>query len=240
MNRSTFFAEIRPAFGALNTAQVEGMEALLDAGAGLPLHHMANILAQVRRETGGYMSPIKETVMPHHKNKNPSDAEVIRRLDNAFAAGKLKWVKTPYWRDGWFGRGQIQLTHRANYLKFGITNPENAMHLAVSAKVAVRGMVEGMFTRRKLADYDFPAAIDAPPAQNPRRIVNGQDGSDREIARFHRDFANALAAAGWSVSPPKPPVSAPKPPAAPTPAPASTGTLARLWAALVAWRGKKG
>lgn len=197
MNRETFFNAIRPAFGSLNVRQVEGMNALLDAGQHLPLHHMANVLAQVRRETGGYMFPIKETVMPSHKEKNPPDAEVIRRLDRAFAAGKLKWVKAPYWQDGWFGRGQIQLTHRANYLKFGITNPENAMQPEVSAKVAVRGMAEGLFTGRRLADYDFPAALDAPPKLNPRRIVNGQDGSDAEVAGFHRQFAAALENAGW-------------------------------------------
>ncbi len=198
MKRETFFASIRPAFGgSLSVAQVDGMSSLLDEGAGLPLHHMANVLAQVRRETGGYMSPIKETVLPHHRNKLPSDAEVIRRLDRAFAAGQLTWVKTPYWREGWFGRGQIQLTHQANYAKFGITDPSVALRPEVSAMIAVRGMAEGMFTGRKLADYKFPAAIDAPPAQNPRRIVNGQDGSDQEVARFHRQFAGALVAAGW-------------------------------------------
>lgn len=198
MNREAFFDAVRPAFGGTLTAkQVDGMNSLLDEGAGLPLHHMANVLAQVRRETGGYMSPIKETVMPHHKNKLPSDAEVIRRLDQAFAAGKLKWVKTPYWREGWFGRGQIQLTHQKNYAKFGITDPAAAMQPKVSAMIAVRGMRDGMFTGKKLADYSFPAALDAPPARNPRRIVNGQDGSDAEVARHHREFAAALTAADW-------------------------------------------
>jgi predicted chitinase len=230
MNRETFFNAIRPAFGSLNVKQIEGMEALLDAGRDLPLHHMANVLAQVRRETGGYMSPIKETVMPHHKNKNPTDAEVIRRLDRAFAAGKLKWVKTPYWRDGWFGRGQIQLTHRANYAKFGISNPADAMLPHISAHIAVAGMAGGMFTGRKLADYAFPAALDAPPANNPRRIVNGQDGSDREVARHHREFAAALNAAGWKPAPQRPAT----PPVAATPAQPATGLLTRILAALVA------
>lgn len=204
MNRTAFFAGIRPAFGGrMNEAQVAGINALLDAGAGLPLHHMAHVLAHVRRETGGHMSPIKETVMPHHKDKNPSDAEVIRRLDRAFAAGKLKWVKAPYWRDGWFGRGPIQITHRANYAKFGITNPADALRPHIGAHIAILGMRDGMFTGRKLADYKFPDALDAPPSLNPRRIVNGPDGSDAEVARFHRQFAAALEMAGWSVhSPP--------------------------------------
>jgi hypothetical protein len=184
--------------------QADGIDALLNEGRaqGLPLHHMANVLAQVYRETGGGMYPIKETVMPSHRDKNPTDAEVIRRLDRAFAEGKLPHVREPYWRDGWFGRGQIQITHRANYAKFGISDPADALRLHISARIAVVGMRDGMFTGRKLADYQFPEALDLPPAQNPRRIVNGRDGSDAEVARWHRAFAGALTAFGWGVAAP--------------------------------------
>ena len=195
MNRAAFFDAIRPHI-KLDQFAVDGIEALLDAGRDLPLHHMANVLANVRRETGGLMGPIKETVMASHKNRNPSDAEVIRRLDRAFAAGNLTWVKTPYWRDGYFGRGQIQTTHRANYDKFGVTK-DQALDPAISARIAVQGMSKGMFTGRKLSDYTFPADLDEPPKNNPRRIVNGQDGSDREVAASHRMFADALKKAGW-------------------------------------------
>jgi hypothetical protein len=207
MKPEAFFAAIRPAFhGKLSQRQVDGMTALLEAGRDLPLHHMANVLAQVRRETGGGMAPIKETVMPSHKDQNPTDATVIARLDKAFAAGKLKWVKVPYWRDGWFGRGQIQITHKSNYLKFGVTKPEDALKPAVSARIAVTGMRDGMFTGRKLADFRFPDDLFLPPVHNPRRIVNGKDGSDAEVARFHMAFAEALEAAGWgkaTTTPPK-------------------------------------
>lgn len=199
MNPATFFAAIRPAFGnRLSQPQVDGMQAILEAAAKVTdAHHVAHILAHVRRETGGYMSPIKETVYASHKNKNPSDATVIQRLEKAWARGQLPWVKTPYWRDGWFGRGQIQLTHRANYSKFGISDPSDAMKPHISAHIAVRGMVDGLFTGKKLSDYSFPAALDAPPKVNPRRIVNGQDGSDAEVAKFHRQFHAALVKAGW-------------------------------------------
>lgn len=203
MIRAKFFDAIRPAFsGKLDQDQVNGMNALFDAGQDLPLHHMANVLAQVRRETGGIMGPIKETVMASHKNRNPSDADVVKRLEKAFAAGKLPWVKTPYWRGvpSWFGRGQIQITHRANYAKFGITAPDDALKLHISAHVAVTGMRDGLFTGRKLGDYRFPQALSSPPAMNPRRIVNGQDGSDAQVARYHRQFAAALEAAHWGVS----------------------------------------
>lgn len=198
MNRTQFFEAIRPAFrSTLSQEQVDGMNALLDAGRGLPLHHMANVLAQVRRETGGLMAPIKETVAAHHKNKNPSDSEVIRRLNVAYKAGKLPWVKSPYWLEGWFGRGFIQITHKANYDRMGVTK-ESALLPSVAARLTVQGMRDGTFTGRKLRDYNFPNDLEAPPSRNPRRIVNGQDGSDAEVAKFHRQFAAALETAGWS------------------------------------------
>lgn len=230
MNNAAFFAAIRPAFGQrLSQPQVEGMEAILDACRRYGVtktHHVAHALAEVRRETGGYMSPIKETVMPYHKDKNPSDAEVIRRLDRAWAAGKLGSVKKPYWRTGEFGRGQIQLTHADNRLKFGITDPDDLLKLDVSARVAVVGLRDGVFRGKKLADYDFPAALDAPPNSNPRRIVNGKDGSDAEVAKFHRQFYAALVKAGWDedAAAPAKPVAKPKP--APKPAPAAPKTKA--------------
>jgi hypothetical protein len=196
VNRTAFYAAIKPEFGGkLSQRQVDGMNAILDAAKGLPMHYQAHVLAHVKRETGGGMYPIKETVMPHHKDQNPSDAEVIRRLDVAFAKGQLKGVKSPYWRLGAFGRAQIQITHDKNYAKFGIKNYADALKLDVSARIAVEGMSKGMFTGRKLSDYDFPSALDAPPDKNPRRIVNGKDGSDAEVAKSHRQFYEALKAA---------------------------------------------
>lgn len=225
IDRQEFFAALRPMFGGkLSQTQVEGIDAILQAGGDLPPHHLAHCLAHVRRETGGGMYPIKETVMPSHKDKNPSDAEVIRRLDAAFARGQLPWVKTPYWRGGAFGRGQIQVTHADNYAKFGISNYADALKLDVSARVVVEGMSQGKFTGRKLSDYDFPAALDAPPARNPRRIVNGKDGSDAEVARYHRQFYEAIMAAQKSE-----PVSKPVAPLAPKPVTKSP------WAALLAF-----
>ena len=177
MNHAIFFNSVRSsAFnGKLIQPQVDGMEAILAEAKkeGLSAHRTANILAQVKRETGGYMSPIKETVMPYHEDKNPSDAAVKRRLDTAWAAGKLGNVKSPYWRDGWFGRGQIQISHKDNYDKVGqfigvdlVGNPDLALDLPTSAKIAVVGMKHGLFTGKKLSDYRFPDALDASVSKN--------------------------------------------------------------------------
>lgn len=212
MNEAAFFTAIRPAFGhRLSGPQVRGIEEILEAARHYGVsdaHHVAHILAHVRRETGGYMSPIKETVMPWHKDKEPSDATVIKRLDKAWADGNLPHVKKPYWRDGRFGRGPIQITHRAGYEKLGkpigvdlVKNPALALDPAIGARIAVVGMRDGLFTGKKLADYNFPDALDAPPKANPRRIVNGADGSDAEVARYHRQFHAALIKAGWQDAP---------------------------------------
>jgi predicted chitinase len=261
MDRAKFFAGLRSrdsgVFGtSLSQAQVDGIEAILDACTRRNVtdpHHVSNVLAQVYHETGGHRLGIKETVMPGHKDKNPSDATVIARLEAAWKAGKLPWVKTPYWRDGAFGRGPIMLTHWANYDKFakrlGVPlrqKPELALDPKIGADIAVVGMSEGMFTGRKLSDYQFPAALDAIPASNPRRIVNGQDGTDVTVAGYHRAFHRALIAAGYQASPPAPgaqPAPAPEPPIAqptsplaePAVQPAPPPTQAEgLWAAVLA------
>lgn len=234
MNRTVFYDRVRTALfgGSLSQPQVDGLTAILDAAARCGVsdpHHVANILAQVHHETGGNMLGVKETVYASHKDKNPSDATVIARLDAAFAKGQLPWVKTPYWRKGWFGRGPVQITHEANYLKFekrlGVpltANPSLALDPKIGADIAVVGMAEGLFTGKKLADYGFPAALDAPPKSNPRRIINGVDGTDATVAKAHRAFHAGLVAAGWSADKPLDPViTAPPPIPEPTnPAPA--------------------
>ena len=214
-NSKVFFDSIRKSVfgGRMNQGQVEGIQSLLDSAIRNKVtnpHHVANILAQVTRETGKIMLPIKETVYASSKDKNPSDATVIKRLDTAFAKGQLKGVKTPYWRNGGFGRGQIQLSHLTpggNYDKFGkllklplMTNPSLALDPVVSADVAVIGMRDGIFRTKKLADYNFPKDLDNPQATNPRRIVNGNDGSDAEVAKYHRAYYAALVEACWNES----------------------------------------
>ena len=204
MNRVKFFNALRTSssvlFGSsLTTPQVMGVDDLLDAGKDLPLHHMANVLANVHHETGGGMYPVKETVLPNHNDRLPSDAEVKRRLEAAWSSGRLRQVgvRTPYWRGGAFGRGQIQITHDKNYRKFGITNYSDALKRDVSARIAVKGMRDGMFTGKKLSDYDFPSALNNPPRTNPRRIVNGPDGNDDKVRAMHVAFVWALEAGGW-------------------------------------------
>lgn len=258
MDRAKFFASLRArasgVFGtSLSQAQVDGTEAILDScrrNRIANIHHVANVLAQVAHETGGYMLPIKETVYASHKNKNPSDATVIARLDRAYAKGQLPWVKTPYWRDGFFGRGPIMITHRDNYAKLGrrlnvglAGNPDLALDPRIGADIAVIGMSEGLFTGKKLSDYDFPKALRASWQHNPRRIVNGKDGTDTKVAGYHRAFFDALEAGGWQPDPAPIPTPKPETPdaldrdpvARPDPEPRKGNWLSSLVSALVSF-----
>lgn len=216
MNHQKLFSALRSkssgAFGtSLTQPQVDGVNAILDSAKRnnvTNIHHVANVLAQVYHETGGYMLGVKETVYPSSKDKNPSDATVIARLDKAFRDGKLKGVKTPYWRDGAFGRGPIQLTHWENYEKFGRKlgiplrqKPELALDPKHGADIAVIGMRDGMFRNRKLSDYNFPNDLHNPQATNPRRIVNGNDGTDAKVRGYHLAFYAALKDAGYDSRP---------------------------------------
>lgn len=231
MDRTNFFDNLRTPTsmfgGKLTQPQVDGINSILDACEKYNVtnpHHIAHVLAHVYHETGKYMSPIKETVYRSSTNKNPTDAIVIKRLNTAYAKGQLSWVSSPYWKDGWFGRGQIQITHKNNYEKMGkkigvnlVSNPSLALEIENSAAIAVLGMRDGEFTGKKLSDYEYPRALDADWQSHPRRIVNGKDGTDVNIKLYHLSFYNALIDAGYKVAqkptvtvePPKPTPSAP-------------------------------
>jgi hypothetical protein len=141
MNRAVFFDAIRPLFGGLSTDQVRGLEILLAAVDGLPVRHQAYVLATAYHETAATMQPVRETLAK-------TDAEAARRLERAWKAGKLSWVKTPYWRADngkyWIGRGYVQLTHKVNYERAGkrmgvdlVADPSAAMSPMLAARVIV-------------------------------------------------------------------------------------------------------
>ena len=96
MNREAFYASLRArgsgVFGtSLTQGQVDGLEAILAACDGLPVTHAAYVLATAYHETARTMQPVRETLAS-------TDDQAIARLDKAFASGRLKSVKNPYWR----------------------------------------------------------------------------------------------------------------------------------------------
>ena len=187
-----FWNIVRADLGRLNQGQVDGIEAILRSAWNQPVEFQAYILATAWHETARTMQPVRETLAK-------TDASAVNILERAWAAGKLPTVRTPYWRfdqEGktWLGRGYVQLTHKANYIKASqalnidlLTDPNRAMVADTAGAILVRGCVEGWFTGKKLGDYLPGDYI------NARRVVNGdvrQHGA--MIAKTAGTFAKAL------------------------------------------------
>jgi putative chitinase len=195
------YARRAPFGGGLSTAQKAGCKRLLAtcrAERVIDLRQQAYVLASVFHETGGRMQPVREGVAAN-------DTQAIARLDKAWAAGRLGKVSKPYWREGWFGRGDIQITHRDNYAKLGLAigvdlvkRRELALDPKVSARVAVIGMRDGLFRSsndgrpERLSRY-FGA--DRAHAIAARAIVNGGGDKAKLIAQHYAAFLAALEAA---------------------------------------------
>ena len=199
MNRSAFYAALRKTWGGFSHPQVRGFERYLDRIAqtpALPINHSAYVLATVWHETGTRMQPVRETFAS-------TDDQAVARLNAAWNAGRLSWVKTPYWqRDArgrsWYGRGDVQITHAQNYENLGTRlgiplarSPDLALDPQVAMEIAWVGMTEGLFTGKRLADY---LTADKTEYVSARRIVNGVDRAKR-IAGEARLFESALRAA---------------------------------------------
>lgn len=98
--------------------------------------------------------------------------------------GGEKYLKSkPYWP--YVGRGYVQLTWDYNYRKYGIeAHPERALEPELAAHILIDGMVNGVFTGRKLSRY-FSSSVEDPI--NARRIVNGIDRAEK-IADYYLSF----------------------------------------------------
>jgi putative chitinase len=168
INRKYFFDRVRHSLfgGRLEMWQVDGLTRIIDyrenAWPNMPDAELAYLLATVKHETAHTMQPISER-------------------------GGLTYLKAkPYYPA--YGRGLIQITWPVNYTKFGVKNYDDALGWPKALDIAFRGMIFGMFTGKKLADY-----IDSswPDFVGARRIINGIDKA-KLIAGYAEAFLDAL------------------------------------------------
>ncbi len=186
MNIDTFFTEFRAHFGVLTQQQVDGLNALLTAMAqdntstltqAIQTQHLAYEFATIFHETAHTMQPIEEYGKGRGRSYGVPDA----------TTGQT-----------YYGRGYVQLTWRTNYEKFGtllgidlLNHPELALEPATAYKIMSTGMEQGLFTGKKLSDYDGTnGAFDY---YNARRIINGLDRADliRGYATMFEEILNA-------------------------------------------------
>jgi putative chitinase len=201
-NPKAFFDRVRDVdlLGpTLTPDEVAGCNAILTACARWPLAFIAYALATAYHETAGTMQPIKERGGDEYLRRNYDvtgrDPDRARRHGNIQPGDGVKFC----------GRGFVQLTWHANYVKAGarlgvdlVGQPDLAMNLAVAAGVLEAGMREGWFTGKSLSSClptDRPAKRSAFAAA--RAIINGTDRAD-DIAGHAMDFQEALMAGGWT------------------------------------------
>jgi putative chitinase len=201
MTPGAFFDRARQhdLLGPLNQGEVDGCNALLAAAAGLPGCWTAYMLATSWHETNGTMQPIDEIGGPIYFKRmydiNGARPSIARQLGNLKPGDGVLY----------HGRGYDQITGRGNYRRMGVilglpleAEPERVLNPAIASRVIREGMVRGLYTSHKLADY-LPAGprADAAHYVNARRIINGTDCAD-DIALHAHAFEDALVAGGWA------------------------------------------
>lgn len=227
MDKTKFYAHLRRrdsgVFGtSLKQSQVDGIEAILDAGRGLPLSWLAYALATAYGETGGRMKPITENmnytsaarieqVFSHARRKGIPGSQLARnpqKLANTVYADILG-NGGPGSGDGWRyrGHGLVQLTGKDNFLRMSrlvgvdlVAHPERSLEPAIAAKALIAGIRDGIYTGKKAADY-LPETGDATKAQftQARRIINGTFEASK-YAGYAVAFQAALNASGYAAA----------------------------------------
>ena len=183
-DRDRFVHRFRDVFGPLTQAQVSALDSLLGKieqdSRFEDICDIAYTLATFKWETAHTFQPIVE---------HGSEAYFERyngRLGNTAPKDGFKYR----------GRGYVQLTGRANYLKNGerlginlVDNPDMASEPATAYEIAVRGMKEGWFTGKRLSHYIQKSK--APDYANARRIINVMDHAE-DIAAIARKMEDVL------------------------------------------------
>lgn len=174
---SAFFNVVRDHFKSLTGDQVVGIETLLKAMKDWPMSWVAYGLATANIETAHTFQPVREAYW----------------LSEEWRKKNLRYY--PH-----YGRGYVQLTWPANYVRADleldldgslVADLDLAMDPQIAAAVMVRGMQEGWFTGKSLKDY-LPGDY-----VNARRIINGMDKAG-PIAKVAEMFERALNQGEWS------------------------------------------
>ncbi len=181
INRRFFFDYIRTQLfgGSLRQTQVDGLNAILDYWE-----------AEYARQDDRWLAYILGTT--HHE----TDRTFKGIEEYGKGRGRAYGVTDPQTGHAYYGRGFVQLTWRVNYDRMGkflgidlVNRPEKALEIRTAAKILVIGMVRGMFTGKKLADYFHARGEDWAQA---RRIVNGMDKANL-IAGYSRAYYAAIS-----------------------------------------------
>ncbi len=122
-------------------------------------------------------------------------APVVETLANPQKQPDVYELQQRYWDTGYYGRGLVQITWQKNYATFEkitgkplLSNPDLALDLETSYIILREGMLQGLFTGKKLSDYFNGEKADD---VNARRIINGLDRAE-EVAKIARIILSVL------------------------------------------------
>lgn len=182
-NPAAFFEALRATTGGLNQTQVDAINAVLRRMAGMPVQHVAYVLATAWHEAR--FKPQREwgrgVGKPYGKKGRHGQAQ--------------------------YGRGLVQLTWDRNYewadRRLGLDGAllkdfDLALRPDIAADILVYGMLEGAFASngKPLSHYG-PKADGSFDYVRARQTVNVMDKADL-IAGYARRFEDALRAGGWA------------------------------------------
>ena len=186
INKRATYKEINKHFGKLKISQVRNFEAIFDEFKIRKLtdnRYLAYILATIWHETRETMQPIEED----GKGKG-------------LRYGKKIWFSGKAYNDVphiYYGRGHVQNTWRDNYLKLTKANtqdwdfvnkPSLLLEIKPSIWATFYGMINGIYTGKKLGDF-FNEKINDPTGA--RKIINGTDKA-KLISDYYAKFLKSI------------------------------------------------
>ena len=193
------FEKARSLFKRYTQEQVDSIAAIMDAineYGSISHKQAAYILATAYHETAHTMLPVREGM-------TKTDDEARRILGRWRDTKPKSWAVHKYLKavgdygHWYYGRGYVQITWMDNYKRFakllGIDlyqYPDLALKPDTAAKILVIGMMQGLFSSKKLSDYVNEKTCDYLRA---RKVVNGTDQAAR-IAQYAKTFDGYLIA----------------------------------------------
>jgi len=171
---------------SLNTQQEQSLLWIikrLESDTRIDYTHIASyMLATVKHECANTYLPIKERGGRIYLSKYAYTTEIGKSLGNTKPGDDLKYP----------GQGFVMITGRGNYDRMGkriklnlIDNPQLVLVPQYAYEIMVVGMIEGLFTGRKIGKYINTDIIDL---LNARRVINGLDRAElikQYAEKFH-------------------------------------------------------